>query len=186
MSRVNRHSAAVRLQRSLTAITIGSRQAERKLQAELAPLVGGDVTQAIHVPVTGKVTSSWVHTEVTVGFTMKFLSRILVDEDDVEPTVPTFTYGVELQSEWPVIVQAFLRDWIEDDSGLIVSARVRLGWVGAPGWTLGEKPVAATMHLQFTGYAAPEGDDDDQGAPVPVVPESIPQPLTGGWEGTGI
>lgn len=179
------HRAHVRLQRSLQAITIGSRQAERKLDAELAPLRGGDMTQVIHVPLKGKAGAKLRSTEMTVGLPHKFLTKILVDEDDVEPLTPTFTYGYELLSDAAVAFDAVVRDWIQDDSGLIESVRVRLS-----AYSPGAEPTTrlsfnAMAHLAFTGFAAPEGDDDDQANPVAPPPESIPQVNTGGpIEGT--
>jgi hypothetical protein len=176
MSQRAAHRAQVRLQRSLGAIVIGSRQAERKLEAELAPLRGGDVTQVVHVPIQGKAGGVLATTELTVSLPQRFLTRILVAEDDVEPTTPTFTYGYELASDAPVEFGAVVRDWIEDDSGLIRAVRVRLS-AYAPGATL-QLPFNATAHLMFTGFAAPDGDeDDDQANPVPETPTSIPQEI---------
>lgn len=166
------HRAQVRLQRSLSAIVIGSRQGERKLQAELAPLQGGDVTQVVHVPITGKAGAASTFTEVTVGLPQRFLSRILVDDDDVEPTTPTFAEGFELTTVDDVHFSAKVRDWIEDDSGLIEKVRVRIS-AYAPGAT-SQLSFAAIAHLSFTGFAAPDGDDDDQGNPVPEAPDSVP------------
>lgn len=167
------HRAQVRLQRSLGAIVIGSRQAERKLEAELSPLRGGDVTQVIHVPITGKAGGMSTFTEVTVSLPQRFLTKILVAEDDVEPTTPTFGQGFELTTALDVHLSAVVRDWIEDDHGLIEKVRVRLS-AYAPGATT-QLPFAAIAHLSFTGFAAPDGADDDQGNPVPETPTSIPQ-----------
>lgn len=167
------HRAQVRLQRSLTAITIGSRQAERRLEAEIGPLRAGDMSQAVHIALKGNAGSALSATNVTTMFHYPFLTRILVDEDDVEPTEPTFGFGYELQSDAPVMISACVRDWLEDERGLIVGARLQLLAV-APGATA-QLPFNAVAHLTFMGFAAPDDDDDDQANPVPEPPESIPQ-----------
>jgi len=185
VTRLNRaqatHRAQVRLQRSLSAIVIGSRQAERKLKAELAPLQGGDVTQVVHVPVTGKAGGIPTMTELTIGLPQRIVTRIVIDEDDVQPVDPTFAEGFEMKSDTLVELRAYVRDWIEDDSGLIEKVRVRLT-AYSPGATT-QLPFAAVAHLSFTGLAAPDGDDDDQGNAVPETPDSIPQ-QGGGLGGT--
>lgn len=172
------HGAQHRLQRSLRAITIGAPQRQRKLEAELAPLRGGDTAQGVHVPVKGKAGAVLSNTELTVGLPLKFLTRILVAEDDVEPTVPTFTYGYELLSDADVILTACVRDWIEDERGLIASARVRVSSL-APGASE-QLPFNAVMHLQFTGIAAPDEGDDDDTSTVPSAPTTTPEPPLGG------
>lgn len=186
MSRRNVHRESVRLQRSLEALTIGASRKRDQLRAETEPLVGGNMTQGIHVPVRGRAHAKMSHTLVTVGLPFKFLTRIVVDEDDVEPTVPTFTYGYELRSDADVMLSACVRDWIEDESGLIGAAKVRLSSF-SPGASL-NVPYNAVMHLQFTGLAAPDEGDEDEASAVPAGPATTPAPLptSGGWEGSGV
>lgn len=175
------HREVQRLQRSLAALTIGASKAERKIEAELAPLRGGDMTQVVHLPVKGKAGAALTSVEMTVGLPHPFLTRIVVDEDDVEPQEPTFAFGYELASDAAVMLTGCVRDWIEDDSGLVGAVKVRIS-ACAPG-SRSKLSFNATAHLSFTGLAAPDEGDDDQGSPVPAVPRTVPgagEPVDGG------
>lgn len=58
-----------------------------------------------------------------------------------------------------VIVHAQAQEWIYNDSGLIVGAKVKV-IAHAPGEGT-PVPFSGKLHLSFTGFAAPTDDDDE-------------------------
>jgi hypothetical protein len=171
----DQHRARVRLQRSLQAISVGHVKGRERLRAELAPMEAGDMAQAVHVPVKGKAGTRLAMTDLRVTFAYHFLTKITVGDDEDEPTEPTFGSGVELRSDAPVMIDVVLRDWIEDDRGLVTGAKVRVQAI-APG-VIQEQNFNAVVHLTFTGYAAPAEDDDDGvggGIGRTTMPSNVP------------
>jgi hypothetical protein len=149
-----RHRA--RLQRSLSALTIGAVKARDERERSLAPLESGEFLQQIQLNVNGKAFTGPAVAEVEVAFPHAFLTRL---GRETGPENPTFHDGAEVASGGPVMIHTQVIDWIENDSGLLTGARIRIHswWPGASA----ELPFAAVVHLTFIGYAAPTTDDSE-------------------------
>lgn len=59
-----------------------------------------------------------------------------------------------------VIVHSQIQEWVYNDSGLIVGAKVKV-IAHAPGRTDAAVPFSGKLHLSFTGYASPTEDDTE-------------------------
>lgn len=148
--------AHARLQRSLGALTIGVVKAGKERDRALAPLASGDFIQQVQLDVSGKAFTGPAVTEMEVGFPHAFLTRL---GKQTGPENPTFHDGSELRSGGPVMIQAQVIDWIENDSGLLVGARIRITtwWPGATT----QLPFSGVVHLTFIGHAVPTTDDSE-------------------------
>jgi hypothetical protein len=184
------HAARARLMRSLASMTVGFDRSRSKAKAEVASLEPGDMAHGIQLDlkgVAGNVMATW---DLPVTWTSApFLTRLQVaDDDETTPVNPQFGFGYELRTDSPVMVSAAVREWRQNDKGLIDSALVRLMAV-SPGASVAVA-FQAVAHLTFTGYAAPSDDDDDgaaTAAPSPDWPSGGTDNLTmdTGWGGTG-
>lgn len=183
------HDARAALDRALGAMTVGFERTRSRVSAEQAPLEPGDMQHLAQIPVKGSAGGTVTAFDTTVTWPdAPFLSRLQVNEDDVEPADPQFAFGYELQSDANVIMGGCIKEWIEDERGLIVSARVRI-FAFSPGAT---DPLEfnGVAHLTFTGFAAPT-DDDDDGTASTVPQADVPSGAsgsawTGGWGGVGV
>jgi hypothetical protein len=144
-----------RLRRSIRAITVGTAIGlERKRQRALEDGLG-EFVQDFQVPIRGIAGTEMAWTEQEVKFTTTFFDA--PEQRDSPYTRPTFTYGVVLESDTPVMVAACVMRWRVDNRDAITGCVVAVGAVN-PG---GSAPVEFDGHLDatFQGYGYPEVED---------------------------
>lgn len=153
MTEMTEHRAHAALARSLSRLAVGNPKEDQRREAELASMRPGNMVQAVQLPVAGTASPAVSSALIPLTFEHPFLSPLSPDESDL--TVPHFSEGAEVHSDGAVIVHSQVTDWTYDDSGLIVGAKVKVVTHGDA------VDFSATVHLSFTGYAAPSDDDDD-------------------------
>lgn len=156
---MSQHRDMARLRRSISALTIGVVQSQRVRERELGPISGGDMGQQVQFPVNGRVGRTPVMEELDVQWPHPFMTRVSTARSNMAFENPTLAIGIELQSEDAVLLQAQVKDWIEDDSSFLVGAKVRIiAWCpSAPKLTT----FSGIVHLSFFGYAVPSDDDSE-------------------------
>jgi hypothetical protein len=152
------HRERAKVLRSLQAMTWGQIVADKQRERDATQLEGGEMSQHVTVDIAGKATPKISRQEVTVSFEYGFATSF--GQGDTEVEEPIFTPGVILRTDADVFVQPQVREWIEDDSGFIVGARIRILHY-APG-VLEPASFRATIHLQFAGWAVPVDTSDDE------------------------
>lgn len=150
-----------KLQRALGQIVIDTEDARAAQREQDRAVAAGDMAQSIHAPVVGKVGRVPTMTDVTVSWLHPFLTDVATTQSESVLENPTFTHGIELTSDSFVMVSVQLSSWIRDESSFVVGAVVRVvAW--AP-----EAPkkvrYSGVIHMTFTGYAAPQDDDEEDG-----------------------
>lgn len=181
------HRGQAKLVRSLQAMTWGQIVAQENRNRQASAVEGGEMTQHVTVEISGKAGPKISRTELTVAFEHGFATRF--EQGDTEVLDPVFAPGVVMHTDANVFVQPQVRDWVEDDSGFIVGARIRILHY-APG-VFELTGFRASVHLQFAGWVTPmETGDDDVAGPVageaaPDTSISVVAPPSGGGGGFG-
>jgi hypothetical protein len=147
--------------RSLAAIAIEEPQQHDEGEQMLAPLEGGDMAQNIQFPVSGNASAKAAWTSVEVFWRYPFFQKYDKSRTDSNLDNPTFTYGVEMLTDAPVVVFVAVRDWLESDEGWQIGARMRVSCF-SPGFS-GNKKIQfqGIVHCTFMGWAAPAEDETD-------------------------
>lgn len=149
------------LERSLAALTVGVAEGQARIERESAPMRGGNMQQAVQIPVKGRAWRTPIWTDKDVYFPYPFFQNVDPSVNDGSLVNPHYGgVGVELSSDVHIMIDAQVRGWIEDDdTGAIIGAHMRLNaW--APTATK-KHPYNATLHLTFTGWAAPDDDESE-------------------------
>lgn len=163
------HRERARVLRSLQAMTWGQIVAEKQRQQDAATVEGGEMAQHVTVDIAGKAGPKVSRTEVTVGFEFGFATRF--GQGDTEVEEPIFTAGVVMLTDADVFIQPQVREWIEDESGFIIGARIRI-LHHAPG-VFDITGFRATINLQFAGWSVQVDTMDDEVAGT-VAGEAAP------------
>lgn len=143
---------------ALGQMTAEMLEQQRQRDADQLPIEATDMAQQVHVDIKGKVGRKLLYTEVDVTWPYPFMMKVSQSQQESTLATPTFTPGIELKTADHVEISVYLLRWNENEAELIVGATVRIV-VKAP-----EAPKLidydATVHMMFTGYAAPSEDDD--------------------------
>ena len=153
------HHEEAKLQRSLVNITADTIEAKQRREDELGPLRAGDLVQVVQVKIGGDAAQTPVWIEKKVRWPNPFLMRVAPSAGNLGQDGPHFNSGFTLETAEPVILHAQIRDWVETDSRFVTGAVVRFG-AYAPDATTPRK-FAATVHMTFYGYGAPQEDDSE-------------------------
>lgn len=144
-----------RLGRALGELTIGVHRSVAKNEAREQELGGGTFMQYLTLDLHGRVDANLQVIDTAVDWELPFLMR--VDPRNAKGRRdPHFSSGVEILTNSFVNITCQVRGWIENDSGWVTGANMRV-LAFAPGAARGTTFHAAA-HLTFTGYAAPYED----------------------------
>jgi hypothetical protein len=84
------------------------------------------------------------------------------NERDSDFEVPQFIFGYHLTTATPVVIVAYVIQWVLDESDYTVGARVNIGSFTPDLET--NVDFSGFAHLTFQGYSSPALVDDDSGA----------------------
>lgn len=144
------------LSRSLRALSLGAIRAfdDAKAIAERDGL--GELDHQFQCPISGDAGGIATYAQLEVTFAAPLIEAKNSRQSDYAD--PLFTYGAVIRRGPGVFVSCAVRRWIEEDgyySGAIVEVGVcRPGAADAEGF-------AGEVHLNFQGFGAPTGDEDD-------------------------
>jgi hypothetical protein len=163
MSRQRRRRGGVsthRVQRSLAAITVRTKQAYDAHEARQRELAARETTAQFKVTVNGTANGHMAWSDHKITFHEPFYSD---SERDSDFDVPHFTFGYELPTGAPIMLSAHVRVWDIDQDEVVRGATVRIG-VCRPGLrdrAADTVKFRAITHLTFQGWAAPTLNDDE-------------------------
>lgn len=153
--RAHRPSGA--LARSLSALTVGTVQAQQAREAELAYTKLGEMEQQLQVPINGDVKSSITIAQANVHWPYPFVYA--PGQRDSGLKNPQFAFGVEIVSGFGVIILPTVTGWARSAEGFFTGATV-----GIQAWFPNARKrlkFSAVLHATFTGYGAPQMDEAD-------------------------
>lgn len=157
MTNSPQHAAAARLASALGQMTSGVVEGQRGRDEELFALEPTEMAQQVHINVSGQAGRKRVTIEQVVDWPYPFMMVVSQSQNDSSLQTPHFNCGIVLKSDDYVMIDASVRDWIENDARLITGAKVKITVVApeAPKMV----PYDAVVHLTFMGFAAPSEDD---------------------------
>lgn len=143
----------------LSALTSDVIEGQQAVDAENYPIASTEMVQRIQVPVTGVATRAVVSTVLDVTWPYPIVNLVAANQHESNQEFPHFASGVELLTEEHVLLDAQVREWVQDKSDFFTGAKVRLtAW--APD-ALKATKYRAVMHLSFMGYATAAEDDNE-------------------------
>lgn len=146
-----------RLQKSLGAMTFGvvRQMDEKKKGLDKTRMMERE--QEFQVSISGEAAPDIVWSEVVLTFRVEFLPA--TGQRDSPYEFPTFTSGYELETDDPVAILAYVKEWRMDDRDTIYGAVVNVGtYLGA------NTKFRGKLHMIFSGYGSPiesELEDDE-------------------------
>jgi hypothetical protein len=153
------HRAQQALARGLHALSTDAIEGRESVEADDFPLASTEMVQRLHVPVEGAVGRSVVYTTLDVDWPYPFLNLAAANQHESDQEQPHFVLGVEVLTEEPVMLDAQVRAWQQDERGFYTGATVRFS-----AWSPEAIKVikySAVMHLTFMGYGAASEDDNE-------------------------
>lgn len=144
------------LSRSLRALSIGAIRAFDDTRNAAARDGLGELDHQFQAPISGVAGGVAAYAQLEV----LFAAPLIEARDSRHPDFadPLFTYGAVVKRGPGVFVSCAVRRWLETD-GYYEGAIVEVG-VCRPG-AMDSQRFAGEVHLNFQGFGAPSGDEDD-------------------------
>lgn len=145
------------LHRAMDAITIGAVKDLRRLDEQREAEGLQEVEEQFQIIVSGRAEefTEWQFAEIKFGL-------VFIDgtgQRDSELTTPHFTYGSEMLSPTPVALQAAVMEWLQNDRGETVGAKLAISVLATDNATR----FRAALHATFQGWGQPSSAFPDVG-----------------------
>lgn len=158
------------LHRSLAQLTVGVVRAQQDAQDAMASSQMDEMLQQLQMPIAGYVKDKPISVRTDVYWPHPFVFAPAQRDSDFER--PTFSMGVELLADIPVILTGAIVGWHDSVEGYTIGAAIRVT-AYIPDARKKQR-FNAIFHLTFQGYGAPTDDNtsdtsagDDQTGVVP-------------------